>query len=483
VKRSLFTAAACFAAAAWVAACSDSNGTGESPFATTIQMIGGDQQEGLPGAALADSLVVRVVDGHGNGVGGVSVKFVVTSGGGSVSPANATTNADGYAAAEWVLGRTFDAQTVEARAGGLDGSPVEFTAQMIEPSAVAVGDTVLGIIETEGEVDIYTFTGTEGQEINIFIQPLPASDAMVLEVYADYGTPTQQLLGASFALPTNDLLDNHTRRIPLPADGDYTIVVRGQAPEYVGPYRFYIFQIDRNPEWIASTVAIGDTIDGESISPKGDVDVFTFTGTAGQVINVYFQAGQGTDGFHLRVVERYGTPDARLIGITSGSGTSDPDWDQTGRVELSHDGTYAIMVWDLNENNEGPYRFYISSIDHDPESVPATVAIGDTIEGEGIYPKGDVDEFTFVGEAGQQVDIYVQSLIDCCDNFLFRVYDRYGTAEQTLLGEIFAYPTDSLEQLAISGLTLPRDDVYTIVVAGNWSNVTGPYRFHIRPRH
>lgn len=95
-----------------------------APVATTLQMIRGDEQEGLPGAVLADSLVVRVLDRHGNGVPGVSVRFVVTTGEGSVSPANATTNAEGYAAAEWQLGITSAVtQTVEARADNLDGSP------------------------------------------------------------------------------------------------------------------------------------------------------------------------------------------------------------------------------------------------------------------------------------------------------------------------------------------------------------------------
>lgn len=404
MKRSLFTAAACFVAAAWVAACSDSNGTGESPVATTIQMIGGDQQEGIPGAALADSLVVRVVDGNGNGVGGVSVKFVVTSGGGSVSPANATTNAAGYAAAEWVLGRTFDAQAVEARAEGLDGSPIEFTAKVIEPSTVAIGDTVLGMISAGGEVDAFTLVGTEGQEFNIFFQPLSGSNTLVLEFYQHYGTANQLTLKWVVAGESSDLQDHHTGRIMLPADGTYTIAVRGDGADYTGPYRFYIFPIDRNPESVPALVAVGDTIEGESISPKSDIDVFTFEGTAGEEIEIYFQPLQQPAGtVQLRVVEYHSRPSGRVIGGANGSAANDQQWASSGRIALPYDGTYSIMIVDLYDGYEGAYRFHIAPIDRNPESVPSTVAIGDTIEGESINPGATTSSRGRLGRASRSI--------------------------------------------------------------------------------
>jgi len=57
--------------------------------------VSGDNQGGPAGAALADSIVVRVVDGDGNGVPGRAVAFAIAGGGGSVSPTSVTSDANG----------------------------------------------------------------------------------------------------------------------------------------------------------------------------------------------------------------------------------------------------------------------------------------------------------------------------------------------------------------------------------------------------
>jgi hypothetical protein len=64
---------------------------------------------------------------------GVTVTFVVTRGGGSVSGAEQTTDAQGIAqVGSWTLGRA-GRNTLEARAGSLNGSPVEFEATAASP--------------------------------------------------------------------------------------------------------------------------------------------------------------------------------------------------------------------------------------------------------------------------------------------------------------------------------------------------------------
>lgn len=90
--------------------------------ATALQRVSAEQTAGSSGAVLADSLAVRVVDRRGAGVPGVSVAFVVTAGGGAVSPATAATNAEGYAKTAWTLGPNAGENTVEARAT-LAGGP------------------------------------------------------------------------------------------------------------------------------------------------------------------------------------------------------------------------------------------------------------------------------------------------------------------------------------------------------------------------
>ncbi|OYE06338.1 N,N-dimethylformamidase beta subunit family domain-containing protein [Nostoc sp. 'Peltigera membranacea cyanobiont' 232] len=70
----------------------------------TITKTSGDNQTGAAGTALPNPLVVQVKDSAGNPQSGVTVNFAVTSGGGSVSPTSAVTNASGQASTMLTLG-------------------------------------------------------------------------------------------------------------------------------------------------------------------------------------------------------------------------------------------------------------------------------------------------------------------------------------------------------------------------------------------
>jgi alpha-tubulin suppressor-like RCC1 family protein len=70
---------------------------------------------GSAGQALADSLEAQVKDQHGNGVPGTTVVWLVTAGGGTLSPGTTTTGANGITRAQWTLGRQIGTQqTAEA---------------------------------------------------------------------------------------------------------------------------------------------------------------------------------------------------------------------------------------------------------------------------------------------------------------------------------------------------------------------------------
>lgn len=101
----------------------------------------GDGQDWYFGNSLPIAYGVVVRDANGRGVPGVSVTWVVTSGGGSVDPATSVTNGDGVATATHTLGTTGTSHIVTANAAGLPA--VEFTASATSPptnAAVTVGD-------------------------------------------------------------------------------------------------------------------------------------------------------------------------------------------------------------------------------------------------------------------------------------------------------------------------------------------------------
>ena len=106
-----------------------------------LAKVCGDSQEGIAGEQLAEPFVVSVSAENGAAIAGVAVSFAVTAGGGTLSSATATTDANGRAATRLTLGSEAGANTVTGTVEGL-GS-VTFTATGQEPPA-SLFDLFLG---------------------------------------------------------------------------------------------------------------------------------------------------------------------------------------------------------------------------------------------------------------------------------------------------------------------------------------------------
>jgi len=120
-------------------------GTAAATVAQTASAVlrdAGDAQTGPVATALPGQIRVKVVDRLNGPVPGVTVNFVVTQGGGSVSAASAVSGADGTAATTWTLGtNAAGTQELTASAAGAVGVAV-FTAT---PTAAAPAIlTILG---------------------------------------------------------------------------------------------------------------------------------------------------------------------------------------------------------------------------------------------------------------------------------------------------------------------------------------------------
>jgi PKD repeat protein len=119
----------------------------------------GDGQTGEVGATLADLLRLKVVDSQGRSVSQLQVDWVVTSGDGSVSSAQTSTNGNGQTQVTWTLGGIVGTQSVEARITGRD--PIEFTATaLVGPLATIEVSPVIGVVKT-GETLQYLAKGTD----------------------------------------------------------------------------------------------------------------------------------------------------------------------------------------------------------------------------------------------------------------------------------------------------------------------------------
>ncbi|MDB4951873.1 MAG: hypothetical protein JWM27_4522 [Gemmatimonadetes bacterium] len=252
----------------------------------SLAKVGGDAQTGAAGAALADSLAVKLADRYGNVVSGQAVGFAVTGGGGSVSPATRATDSSGIARAQWTLGTRLDsAQTLAATFGSLAPATFAATATVSGTFAKLSGDNQTGVVGR------------------------PLADSLAVRLTTPGGVP---LCGATIQWSTTS---DGASLVPATSPTDANGVAKASwlLGRHTGP----------------QTASAGVVGTGQTVS-------FTATGTAGPA--VYFTIGEGFDQtgkvgstlpvpLLVRVHDLYGNPavtETVQWTVTDGGGTVTP---------------------------------------------------------------------------------------------------------------------------------------------------------------
>ena len=139
-----------------------------------LSKVSGDNQSGVPGAVIANPLVIEVRDENGSALEGISVTFAVTAGGGTLSITRATTDKNGAVQSTLTLGPNLGTNTVSVSASGIEGT-VTFNA-VVEPAVDlpdlnlrAAIETVLGKAEGDSITpsEIATLTRLEAPEAGV----------------------------------------------------------------------------------------------------------------------------------------------------------------------------------------------------------------------------------------------------------------------------------------------------------------------------
>jgi len=265
--------------------------------ATMVLMSAGDAQTVSAGGTVAVKPCVRVVDADGQSVAGFHVYFDVASGGGSITGADAVSDASGIATVgSWTLGGVAGVNTLTATAYGLTGSPVTFTATgsagilLVKQAGVAIRSYTLAELQAltpftgiagyyKGPVPpavVGTVTGPDavtGVKVADIIKdalgtPLAATQSVEVTNYVPLPaspftkTFTQaklvNLTGVAFYNATTKLLvpDNATLTGPLAAVIVYSDPAGVVMPTAKGPLRFFF--------------ASGSAADNVVMSPSSD---------------------------------------------------------------------------------------------------------------------------------------------------------------------------------------------------------------------
>ncbi|WP_193195812.1 N,N-dimethylformamidase beta subunit family domain-containing protein [Nostoc sp. MG11] len=208
---------------------------------SSLIKVSGDNQSGETGATLPNPLVVRVVNAQNNPQSGVTVNFVVTSGGGSVSPVSVVTNASGQASTTLTLGPVpsgTEGVVVTATVAGIGSIAFSASATPANPNPIYFenlnpGTTNWKLVNRgDGEIAGYASATSvnKGESLDIKVS-LGQAGQFTIDVYrlGYYGGTGGRLMASSGSLtggPQSPCsIDNDTRLVECNWTTSYVLQV------------------------------------------------------------------------------------------------------------------------------------------------------------------------------------------------------------------------------------------------------------------
>ncbi|OGU04444.1 MAG: hypothetical protein A2085_09095 [Gemmatimonadetes bacterium GWC2_71_10] len=264
-------------AAALVAACDDPvSAGGAADAAAYLTVVIGDGQSGGRSSPLPQNVLVLVTDSVGLGVPGVTVRFLVTSGGGSVVPAEAVSDSNGLAETTWTLGSSLGTQTMSARVARSDGPLlVSVTATALELTRVTVTGAPYGlsvnanglIYATQlvaGTVAVATVTG---KRVTATIPVGAAPTGVTFNPAGSEAYVTNQYSGSVSVISAAS--NTVVATIPVPYDPFVVGFSTTGADAFVATNVGMVYRINTATRAVTDSVFTGSGSNGLAASPNG----------------------------------------------------------------------------------------------------------------------------------------------------------------------------------------------------------------------
>ena len=305
-----------------------------------------------------------------------------------------------------------------------------------------------------GDLDVYTFTGAAGDSAVLMLAD--AADGGYDPQLFVYGPTGTQLATDIGEVGTDVFLD-------LTTAGTYYVVVRDWIQEAspgfsdadidAGAYVLRMAKLPGNQvqdDADGGPITSGQRKDGRA--ERGDLDVYTFTGAAGDNV-ILTLAERGTDTAFDPELLVYG-PGGTLV--TSDIGLLGTD----AFVSVATAGTYYVVVRDrVSEANLGFFDSGVDAGDYALRMIKAPGAQaqddedGGAIDSgqrkEGRIDRGDMDAYSFTGAAGDNVILtLVERGTDTAFDPQIFVYDPAGDLVTSDIGQL---GTDALVSVATAG--------------------------------
>jgi hypothetical protein len=264
----------CVGIAALGLACgSDSSG----PGAASVTGIAGDNQTAPRGSPLPAPLSLTALGSDGLPIEGVSVTWSATpTGGAAFSPPTTTTNANGVASTNVVLGNAIGTITMQATLAGV--APVTYHATSTDPCATftpyAIGDTANGslvgldCLRGQWYYDYYivNFPSATQQSFRVSMHGSGTFDDTFVDLYTFGSGQIQQIL----AFDDDSILGQAGARnsqIDIIVPGDTTLVIGANSYDPFATGNYTVTTANRpatlngcRAVWVTRGISVTDTI-------------------------------------------------------------------------------------------------------------------------------------------------------------------------------------------------------------------------------
>jgi serine/threonine-protein kinase len=334
---------------------------------------------------------------------------------------------------------------------------------VVRSGLMTYGDTVEGVIDSERSLSVWKFIGGYGDQVQIVMISTSGSLLPVVRVIDSKGN----------FIDWNDN-GGTLRSVPLPSDGEYTIIASRRNLENgktIGSYTLNLSLVSQGIRptptvTITLTPTLTPTITPSltitpSVTPvralyygaslasflpnNSAVDQWTFIAQTGDVIDIATEAIQFKE-------RRYGFT---LSGPTFATEQNAPQGNLTG-VSIIAGGTYTIRV----SGQVGQYRLSLKRVQsgQNPTPIPDVIRYGDTLRSQSLNSNFTAVIRNFDGHAGEVISISARPTSGSPDPVL----ELFGTEGQVLVKVDDSY---SDYGAGIENYTLPKDGVYRIQVS------------------
>jgi Big-like domain-containing protein/pre-peptidase len=348
-----------------------------------------------------------------------------------------------------------DAFVFRAHDGTEFGPVLAIVSLSVRSSGFACGARISGSITAPAEVDTYTFAGQAGQIISMALASTGGFTTNQSQSSASLTlfTPSGAILGA--------LRSNNQATFTLPVDGTYVVQVRATNLRTLGSYnvtRHCLF-----PPTGAPVLQCGVLQPG-SIGVPGEVDLYSFTGQAGQIVGLSlastggFNANQTLSSAALTLF----TPTGALLGAIRSNGQAN--------FALPATGTYVVRVNATNLATIGTYNVSLQCL---LPPTPAPLLQCGALQSGSIGAPGEVDLYSFTGQAGQIIGLTLASTAGFTSNqTLSSAALTLFTPTGALLG---AFRSNSQ-----ANFMLPATGTYVVRVNATNLATTGTYNVSVQ---